>query len=214
MAMKFKRLADQELRGKRVFIRADLNVPQDETGNITDDTRIRASVPGIRLALDKGAAVMVTSHLGRPKEGRFDAKDSLAPIGRRLGELLGIRGPIAANWIDGVAVQARGSRAARELPLQRRREGGRRSALEEDRGALRRLRQRRFRHRAPRGGDDARRGAIRQDRLRRPADGRGARRARHGARASRAPAGGDRRRLQGVDQAPAPRRARRRRWTG
>ena len=84
-SMKFKRLADQELRGKRVFIRADLNVPQDETGNITDDTRIRASVPGIRLALDKGAAVMVTSHLGRPKEGVFDAKDSLAPIAQAPG---------------------------------------------------------------------------------------------------------------------------------
>ena len=80
--MGFKRLADQELRGKRVFIRADLNVPQDGAGNITDDTRIRASVPGIRMALDKGAAVMVTSHLGRPKEGVFDRKDSLAPVAR------------------------------------------------------------------------------------------------------------------------------------
>jgi len=103
--MGFKRLADQELRGKRVFIRADLNVPQGETGNITDDTRIRASVPGIRLALDKGAAVMVTSHLGRPKEGVFDAKDSLAPIGRRLGELLDSEVRLVANWIDGVAVE-------------------------------------------------------------------------------------------------------------
>ena len=103
--MKFRRLADQELRGKRVFIRADLNVPQSETGNITDDTRIRASVPGIRLALDKGAAVMVTSHLGRPKEGSFDAKDSLAPIGRRLGELLDAEVRLVANWVDGVAVE-------------------------------------------------------------------------------------------------------------
>ncbi|MEO8143429.1 MAG: phosphoglycerate kinase [Betaproteobacteria bacterium] len=103
--MNFKRLADQELRGKRVFIRADLNVPQDGNGNITDDTRIRASVPGIRLALDKGAAVMVTSHLGRPKEGTFDPKDSLAPIGRRLGELLGTGVRLLANWVDGVAVK-------------------------------------------------------------------------------------------------------------
>ena len=102
--MNFKRLADQELRGKRVFIRADLNVPQSETGNITDDTRIRASVPGIRLALDKGAAVMVTSHLGRPQEGRFDAKDSLAPIARRLSELLGIPVPLQKDWLDGVKV--------------------------------------------------------------------------------------------------------------
>jgi phosphoglycerate kinase len=103
--MQFKRLADQELRGKRVFIRADLNVPQDGNGNITDDTRIRASVPGIRLALDKGAAVMVTSHLGRPKEGAFDPKDSLAPIGRRLSELLGVEVRLLANWVDGVAVK-------------------------------------------------------------------------------------------------------------
>ena len=103
--MNFKRLADQDLRGKRVFIRADLNVPQDGNGNITDDTRIRASVPGIRLALDKGAAVMVTSHLGRPKEGAFDPKDSLAPIGRRLGELLGTGVRLLANWIDGVVVK-------------------------------------------------------------------------------------------------------------
>jgi len=69
---KFKRMAAVDLRGKRVFIRADLNVPQDERGHITDDTRIRASLPGIKLALEKGAAVMVTSHLGRPKEGRFE----------------------------------------------------------------------------------------------------------------------------------------------
>jgi phosphoglycerate kinase len=103
--MKFKRLADLELRGKRVFIRADLNVPQDGNGNITDDTRIRASVPGIRLALDKGAAVMVTSHLGRPREGAFEPKDSLAPIGRRLGELLGTGVRLLANWIDGVVVK-------------------------------------------------------------------------------------------------------------
>jgi phosphoglycerate kinase len=103
--MKFKRLADLELRGLRVFIRADLNVPQDANGNITDDTRIRASVPGIRLALDKGAAVMVTSHLGRPKEGAFDPKDSLAPIGRRLSELLGIEVRLLANWVEGVAVK-------------------------------------------------------------------------------------------------------------
>ncbi len=103
--MKFKRLADLDLRGKRVFIRADLNVPQDANGNITDDTRIRASVPGIRLALDKGAAVMVTSHLGRPKEGVFDPKDSLAPIGRRLSEILGVDVRLLANWVDGVAVK-------------------------------------------------------------------------------------------------------------
>jgi phosphoglycerate kinase len=103
--MAFKRLADLELRGKRVFIRADLNVPQDESGSITDDTRIRASVPGIRMALEKGAAVMVTSHLGRPKEGKFDEKDSLAPVGKRLSELLGSKVELISNWIDRVDVK-------------------------------------------------------------------------------------------------------------
>jgi len=101
----FKRLADQELRGKRVFIRADLNVPQDGAGNITDDTRIRASVPGIRMALDKGAAVMVTSHLGRPKEGRFDERDSLAPVARKLSECLNLEVPLVRNWLEGVKVE-------------------------------------------------------------------------------------------------------------
>jgi phosphoglycerate kinase len=103
--MRFKRMADLELRGKRVFIRADLNVPQDDAGNITDDTRIRASVPGIRLALDKGAAVMVTSHLGRPKEGELRPEDSLAPVARRLGELLGREVPLKRDWVDGVEVK-------------------------------------------------------------------------------------------------------------
>jgi phosphoglycerate kinase len=103
--MNFKRLADLDVRGKRVFIRADLNVPQDGNGNITDDTRIRASVPGIRLALDKGAAVMVSSHLGRPKEGIFDPKDSLAPIATRLGEILGFEVRLLSNWIEGVPVK-------------------------------------------------------------------------------------------------------------
>ncbi len=92
--MRFKRLADLDLRGQRVFIRADLNVPQDDGGAITDDTRIRASVPGIRLALDKGAAVMVTSHLGRPKEGAFSAADSLAPVAQRLSEMLKMDVPL------------------------------------------------------------------------------------------------------------------------
>jgi phosphoglycerate kinase len=103
--MRFKRMAELELRGKRAFIRADLNVPQDDRGAITDDTRIRASVPGIRLALEKGAAVMVTSHLGRPKEGEMRPEDSLAPIGRRLAELLGREVPLVRNWTDGVAVK-------------------------------------------------------------------------------------------------------------
>jgi phosphoglycerate kinase len=103
--MRFKRMADEDLRGKRVFIRADLNVPQDDAGSITDDTRIRASVPGIRLALDKGAAVMVTSHLGRPKEGELRPQDSLAPVAKRLGELLGRDVPLKRDWVAGVGVR-------------------------------------------------------------------------------------------------------------
>ena len=89
---------------KRVFIRADLNVPQDASGAITEDTRIRASVPCIQMALDAGAAVMVTSHLGRPTEGEFKPADSLAPVARRLGELLGREVPLVSNWVDGVRV--------------------------------------------------------------------------------------------------------------
>jgi phosphoglycerate kinase len=99
--MSFLRLTDLPLAGKRVFIRADLNVPQDEAGNITEDTRIRASVPGIRHALEAGAAVMVTSHLGRPNEGKLEPGDSLAPIAKRLGELLGRPVPLARDWVDG-----------------------------------------------------------------------------------------------------------------
>jgi len=99
--MNFIKLSDLDLKNKRVFIRADLNVPQDDAGNITDDTRIRASVPGIRFARDAGAAVMVTSHLGRPKEGEFQPADSLAPIAARLSELLGAPVPVIANWVDG-----------------------------------------------------------------------------------------------------------------
>ena len=93
--------AQGRARGQRVFIRADLNVPQDDSGAITEDTRIRASVPCIRLALDAGAAVMVTSHLGRPVEGEFKPEDSLAPVATRLAELLGQPVRLVANWVDG-----------------------------------------------------------------------------------------------------------------
>ena len=103
--MAILKLTDLNLAGKRVFIRADLNVPQDNAGNITDDTRIRASVPGIKLALEKGAAVMVTSHLGRPTEGELKPEDSLAPIAKRLSELLGKPVPLKQNWVDGVDVK-------------------------------------------------------------------------------------------------------------
>ena len=95
------KMTDLPLAGKRVFIRADLNVPQDEAGNITEDTRIRASLPGIEHALKSGAAVMVTSHLGRPVEGKLAPEDSLAPIAKRLGEMLGRPVPLVQNWVDG-----------------------------------------------------------------------------------------------------------------
>jgi phosphoglycerate kinase len=98
-------IAGGRVAGQRVFIRADLNVPQDDAGRITEDTRIRASVPCIRMALDAGAAVMVTSHLGRPTEGEFKPEDSLSPVAARLGELLGRPVPLKANWIDGVDVK-------------------------------------------------------------------------------------------------------------
>ncbi len=93
-----------DVAGKRVFIRADLNVPQDDAGNITEDTRIRASIPCIEMALQAGAAVMVTSHLGRPTEGVFTTADSLAPVARRLAELMGRDVPLLVNWVEGVSV--------------------------------------------------------------------------------------------------------------
>jgi len=97
-------IATGQLKGKRVFIRADLNVPQDDEGNITEDTRIRASIPCIQMALDAGAAVMVTSHLGRPTEGDFKPEDSLDPVAVRMGELMGLDIPVVFDWIDGVNV--------------------------------------------------------------------------------------------------------------
>ncbi|MDO8456467.1 MAG: phosphoglycerate kinase [Burkholderiaceae bacterium] len=102
--MKFMRLSDVIATGfarnKRVFIRADLNVPQDDAGNITEDTRIRASIPCIQMALDAGAVVMVTSHLGRPTEGAFKPADSLAPVAKRMGELMKRDIPVIANWVE------------------------------------------------------------------------------------------------------------------
>ncbi len=106
--LNFTRLQDlidrNALAGKRVFIRADLNVPQDDSGKITEDTRIRASVPAIEAALAAGAAVMVTSHLGRPTEGEFKPEDSLAPVAARLSELLGQPVELRSDWVDGVSV--------------------------------------------------------------------------------------------------------------
>jgi len=97
-------MSEVPLTGKRVFIRADLNVPI-ENGRITDDTRVRASLPGIRHALEQNAAVMVTSHLGRPKEGELKPEESLAPVAKRLAEILGVEVPLISNWVNGVKVE-------------------------------------------------------------------------------------------------------------
>ncbi|MBX9872814.1 MAG: phosphoglycerate kinase [Burkholderiaceae bacterium] len=103
--IRFQTLCEQgRAKNQRVFIRADLNVPQDDKGAITEDTRIRASLPCIRMALEAGAAVMVTSHLGRPTEGEFRPEDSLAPVAKRMAELLGREVPLVANWTEGVQV--------------------------------------------------------------------------------------------------------------
>ena len=104
--MTFLRMTDLDLADQRVFIRADLNVPQDDQGRITDDTRIRASVPAIEKALEAGAAVMVTSHLGRPSEGQFKPADSLAPVAERLAQLLKRKVPLISNWVDDASWQS------------------------------------------------------------------------------------------------------------
>ncbi len=97
------RMVDLDLRDKRVLIREDLNVPVHD-GVVTSDARIRASLPTIKLALEKGARLMIASHLGRPEEGKFDPALSLEPVAARLSELLGRRVPLARDWLDGVAV--------------------------------------------------------------------------------------------------------------
>ncbi|HWU70976.1 MAG TPA: phosphoglycerate kinase, partial [Pseudoxanthomonas sp.] len=102
--MSIVRMTDLDLTGKRVLIRQDLNVPIDN-GRITSEQRIVASLPTLKLALQKGAAVMVTSHLGRPKEGTWTEEDSLAPVAARLSELLGVDVPLVKDWIDGVEVK-------------------------------------------------------------------------------------------------------------
>jgi phosphoglycerate kinase len=96
--------AQDKVRGRRVFVRADLNVPLDAAGRIAEDTRIRAELVCLRMALDAGAAVMVTSHLGRPTEGELRPRDSLAPVAARLGELLGREVPLISHWVDGFLV--------------------------------------------------------------------------------------------------------------
>ena len=102
--MSILRMTDLDLAGKRVLVRQDLNVPVAD-GRVTSDQRITASIPTLTLALEEGAAVMVTSHLGRPKEGAWSEADSLAPVAARLSELLGFEVPLVRDYLDGVDVQ-------------------------------------------------------------------------------------------------------------
>ncbi|MDH4395975.1 MAG: phosphoglycerate kinase [Limnobacter sp.] len=101
----FLRLTDQAVQSKRVFIRVDFNVPVDSNGNITEDTRIRASLPGIQYCMDNNAALMLTSHLGRPVEGEYDEKLSLAPVAKRLEQLIGKPVRLVKDWVNGVDVK-------------------------------------------------------------------------------------------------------------
>ncbi len=102
--MTILRMGEVDINGKRVLIREDLNVPIDK-GEVASDLRIQAALPTLRAALEAGAAVMVMSHLGRPTEGVWTQEDSLAPVARRLGALLGREVPLRRDWVDGVAVK-------------------------------------------------------------------------------------------------------------
>ena len=168
--MNVLRMADQDLAGKRVLIREDLNVPV-EGGKVTSDARIRASLPTIKLALDKGAKVFITSHLGRPEEGVYAEEFSLAPVAARLSDLLGKQVPLKKDWLAGVDCAGGQRGAARERALQQGREEGQGRSRQADGVAVRRLRHGRVRHGASRRGLDARRGQVRQDRLRGSAAG-------------------------------------------
>src|SRR5689334_10230652 len=105
--MPILKMSELDLAGKRVLIREDFNVPLQD-GAISDDTRIRASLPGIKDALAKQARLMLVSHLGRPTEGQFDEKESLAPVAKRLSELLQVPVPLKRDWLDGVTVEPGG----------------------------------------------------------------------------------------------------------
>ena len=211
--MKFLRFSDLcasgQARGQRVFIRADLNVPQDDQGAITEDTRIRASLPCIQLALDAGAAVLVTSHLGRPTEGEFKPAGQPGPGGPAHGRTAGPQ--ICSEWCP-AGVQLGGWGAGRPRPArhagkrapEQGREKEQRRAEQKDGRPVRHLRARRLRHRPPRRSQHLRHRPVRQDGLRRPAPGRRDGRHQPGFEPTEAPAGGHRRRLQGQHQAHHP----------
>ena len=198
--MKIIKMTSLDLKGKRVLIREDLNVPIKD-GEVASDARIRAALPTIQAALTAKARVMLMSHLGRPQEGKFAEEFSLAPVAKRLTQLLGVPAPLKRDWLDGVDRGAGRGGAARERALQQGREERRRGAVAQNGGALRHLRDGRLRHRASRGGEHPWRGEVRADRLRRTVAGERAHGARDGAREARPAAARDRRRLEGVDQA-------------
>ena len=158
--MKLLRMADLDLKGKRVLIREDLNVPVQK-GVVTSDARIRAALPTVRLALEKGARVMLLSHLGRPEEGKFDPEFSLAPVAAKLSELLGKPVPLVQNWLGGRGRAAGLGGAVRERALQQGREEGQRGAVAADGGAVRRIRDGCLRHRASGRSQYPRRGQVR-----------------------------------------------------
>ena len=201
--MAILKMTDLDLRGKRVLIRVDFNVPAKD-GNITDDTRIRAALPGIRFALDAGARVMVTSHFGRPKEGEWSEAESLAPVARHLSALLGAEVPLMRDWVDGVNVEP-GKVVLLENCRFNKGEKKNDDALAQNIAALCDIYVNDAfgtAHRAEATTYGTAKYAA--DRLRRPADGGGTRSAGQGAGCADAPAGRDRGRLQSVHQAHYP----------
>ena len=158
--MKINKMTGYDLSGKRVLIREDLNVPVQD-GVVTSDARIRAALPTIRLALEQGARVLVMSHLGRPEEGEYSEAASLAPVAKRIGELLGVPVALKRDWLERRRSLAGHGRTAGERALQQRREEGRRRSGQENGVAVRHLRHGCVRYCAPRRGEHARRGEVR-----------------------------------------------------
>ena len=198
--MNINKMTSLDLSGKRVLIREDLNVPIKD-GVVTSDARIRAALPTIQAALTAKARVLVMSHLGRPEEGKFAEEFSLAPVAKRLTQLLGVPVALKRDWLNGVAVAPGEVVLLENVRFNKGEKEGLRRSREENGGALRHLRHGRLRHRASRGGEHARRREVRADRLRRAAAGQRIDGAGDGAREAGAAAARDRRRFQGVDQA-------------
>ena len=165
--MNVLRMADQDLAGKRVLIREDLNVPV-EGGRVTSDARIRASLPTIKLALDKGAKVFVTSHLGRPEEGVYAEEFSLAPVASRLSELLGKHVPLKKDWLGGVDTAPGSAVLLENVRFNKGEKKDREELVQADGRPVRRVCDGRVRHGASRRGVDAWRRQVCQGGLCRP----------------------------------------------